>query len=343
MERNKRTEKRKRMGVGGVGGSGVGARRVAGRSRESKTCKSKSRGRSSSEGRRWRSSVPCGSSGLWDPRGGNPGGPEPRAASAPSLPHLCPIPTAAHNGVRASPGGSAAASRRAVDGGLRCSALRGTPFPNGQAVLSAPHTALPPHTQHCRPQGCAAAGPGLRIAHLPTHARRGATRSPTPRGRSSPSSLQLCPTDERPQPDQQIPAAVIPSAAPPSVGTDRQSGLPPPTPSAPRVGRRDAAPLPAPGLRGGAAEGRAALTWCLVCGCALSLLGGCTCTSLCIVPMGVGWGYNEHNVSRANLWPGNKAAPEPQPSASAPPPPPPHVRADPPAMKRWLQEPHVAV
>lgn len=193
-----------------------------------------------------------------------------------------------------------------------------------------PHTALPPHTQHCRPQGCAAAGPGLRIAHLPTHARRGATRSPTPRGRSSPSSLQLCPTDERPQPDQQIPAAVIPSAAPPSVGTDRQSRLPPPTPSAPRVGRRDAAPLPAPGLRGGAAEGRAALTWCLVCGCALSLLGGCTCTSLCIVPMGVGWGYNEHNVSRANLWPGNKAAPEPQPSASAPPPPPPHVRADPP-------------
>lgn len=33
------------------------------------------------------------------------------------------------------------------------------------------------------------------------------------------------------------------------------------------------------------------LTWCLVCGCALSLFGGCTCTSLCIVPMGVGWGH----------------------------------------------------
>lgn len=51
------------------------------------------------------------------------------------------------------------------------------------------------------------------------------------------------------------------------------------------------------------------LTWCLVCGCALSLFGGCTCTSLCIVPMGVGWGHKD-NVSAAQS-PPNTLQPDP--------------------------------
>lgn len=54
------------------------------------------------------------------------------------------------------------------------------------------------------------------------------------------------------------------------------------------------------------------LTWCLVCGCALSLFGGCTCTSLCIVPMGVGWGHKD-NVSAAQSPP---STPQPDPTSS---------------------------
>lgn len=67
------------------------------------------------------------------------------------------------------------------------------------------------------------------------------------------------------------------------------------------------------------------LTWCLVCGCALSLFGGCTCTSLCIVPMGVGWGHDKDKVSHgtaalpppraspSNLWPNKRNTPELEP------------------------------
>lgn len=75
------------------------------------------------------------------------------------------------------------------------------------------------------------------------------------------------------------------------------------------------------------------LTWCLVCGCALSLFGGCTCTSLCIVPMGVGWGQDKDNISHStaahppprapqpsNLWTNMhnipKSGPDPSPTSS---------------------------
>lgn len=161
MERNKRTEKRKRMGVGGVGGSGVGARRVAGRSRESKTCKSKSRGRSSSEGRRWRSSVPCGSSGLWDPRGGTREG----RSRAPPLPHLCPISAPSR------------LQRTTGSGRPRVGALRpqGGPWMEGCAAQPSEGHRSPtgrqcsaPHTQRCHPTHSTAAPhtalppPGLR-------------------------------------------------------------------------------------------------------------------------------------------------------------------------------------
>lgn len=208
---------------------------------------------------------------------------------------------------------------------------------------AAPHTALPPHTQHCRPQGCAAAGPGLRIAHLPTHARRGATRSPTPRGRSSPSSLQLCPTDERPQPDQQIPAAVIPSAAPPSVGTDRQSGLPPPTPAplGSAAGTRPHCQRRGCGEALRKAELRSPGVWCVA---VLCLCSGAAPAPRCA---SCRWGWAGGTMSTTSAVPtcgqGTKQPPNPNPQ----PQPPPHLLPTsgltPPAMKRWLQEPQVAV